>query len=397
MARRRRPFHLGQDFAIDVLNNDVVFADSHAAPRSFCKTYRRGGREVACFRRQIDDRKGVCYIVTHAFPTGALGMNASAIAKKLGPYVIAALALGWVLRRTDIHELGAALHHAPITLFLLVSAVMLILNCGADTLAMSAVFARFGCRVPYRDLYLVRASTYLLAIVNYHVGQAAIVGYLYRVRRVPLLRASGWILFIIGINVGTLFLLASAGAARTTGQLQMLRWIPLICGVGIVVYAALLTLKPRILAERTLFKPLFEMGIPGHVYGVLVRLPHIGVLLVWHFASLWMFDVHVTVGAALLYLPAYFAVQSLPINVNGIGVAQVVAVFFFSPYAVVAPGVANPEAARKAAVLAYSLAMSGVGLAMQLLLGIICLRWATARGLKPEPIAQVAEVDMAAG
>jgi hypothetical protein len=326
--------------------------------------------------------------------TDAGRLSASVIAKKLGPYVIAALALGWVLRHTDIHELNAALHHAPIALFLGVSALMLVINCGADTFAMSSVFARFGCHVPYRDLYLVRASTYLLAIVNYHVGQAAIVGYLYRVRRVPLLRASGWILFIIGINVGTLFLLASAGAARTTGQLHMLRFIPVVCGAGIIAYATLLTLKPRILAERTVLQPLFEMGIPGHVYGVLVRLPHIGVLLIWHFASLWMFDVHVTVGAALLYLPAYFAVSSLPINVNGLGVAQLVAVFFFSPYVAVPAGVANPEAARKAAVMAYSLATSGISIVLQLLLGTICLRWATARGLKPEPLTQVTEADV---
>jgi hypothetical protein len=269
---------------------------------------------------------------------------------------------------------------------------MLVLNCGADTFAMSSVFGRFGCRVPYKDLYLVRASTYLLAVVNYHVGQAAIVGYLYRVRRVPLLRASGWILFIIGINVGTLFLLASAGATRVTGDLNLLRFIPPACGIGIVVYAALLTWKPRILAERSILKPLFEMGIPGHVYGVLVRLPHIGVLLLWHFASLRMFGVQVSPGAALLYLPAYFAVSSLPINVNGLGVAQLVAVFFFAPYVTVAPGTADPVAAQKAAVIAYSLATSGISIVLQLVLGLVCLRWATARGLKPEAVEAVAEV-----
>ncbi len=316
-----------------------------------------------------------------------------AIAKKLAPYLIAALALGWVLRSTDRHKLLEALHHAPMLAFITMSAVMLVLNCGADTFAMSAVFGRFGCRVPYKDLYLVRASTYLLAVVNYHVGQAAIVGYLYRVRRVPLLRASGWILFIIGINVGTLFLLASAGATRvsSTGQLQLLRYIPLACGVGIVLYAALLTWKPPFLAERALFKPLFEMGIPGHIFGVLVRLPHIGVLLVWHFASLRMFGVQVSPGAALLYLPAYFAVSSLPINVNGLGVAQLVAVYFFAPYAVVAPGTADPVAAQKAAVIAYSLATSGISIVLQVVLGLVCLRWATARGLKPQPVDAVAE------
>jgi hypothetical protein len=319
-------------------------------------------------------------------------LSAGAIFKKLAPYVVAAIALGWVLRSTDRHKLLDALHHAPMGWFIAMSAVLLVFNCAADTFAMSAVFGRFGCHVPYKDLYLVRASTYLLAVVNYHVGQAAIVGYLYRVRRVPLLRASGWILFIIGINVGTLFILASAGATRVTGQLAVMRYIPLVCGIGIVVYATLLTLKPRILAERTLLKPLFEMGIAGHVFGVLVRLPHIGVLLVWHFVSLRMFGVQVTPGAALLYLPAYFAVSSLPVNVNGLGVAQMVAVFFFAPFVAVPPGTTDVHAAQKAAVIAYSLATSGISIVLQLVLGLVCLRWATARGLKPQPVEAVAEV-----
>jgi hypothetical protein len=330
--------------------------------------------------------------------TGAGRLRAVVIAKQVGPFVIAALALTWVLMRVDKQKLIEAMHHAPLGTFLAVSGLMLVINCAADTFAMSAVFARFGCHVRYRDLYLVRASTYLLAVVNYHVGQAAIVGYLYRVRHVPLLRASGWILFIIGINVGTLFLLASAGAARTpSGQLALLHWIPLLCGLGIVLYAIILTVKPRILAERTLLKPLFEMGIPGHAYGVLVRLPHIGVLLVWHVLSLWMFDVQVPIGAALLYLPAYFAVSSLPINFNGIGVAQMVALLFFAPYVKVPAGAVDPQAVREAAVAAYSLGTSVVSIFFQCVLGTICLRLATARGLKPQAMAPLADPDAAAG
>jgi hypothetical protein len=315
------------------------------------------------------------------------------LAKKLAPYFIAVIALGSVLHHTDIHELLAALHHAPMGLFIASAILMMVCTCAADTFAMSAVFARFGCHVPYKDLYLVRASTYLLAVLNYHVGQAAIIGYLYRVKRVPLLRASGWILFIIGINVGTLFLLASAGAMRTTGDLALMHYVPLASAIGILVYGAILLVKPRILAERRILKPLFEMGISGHVMGVLVRLPHIGVLLLWHYASLRMFGVNVTVGAALLFLPAYFAVQSLPININGLGVAQLVAVYFFAPYATVPAGVSDPVAAQKAAVMAYSLATAGFSLVLQFILGAICLRWATARGLKPAPIETVAEVN----
>jgi hypothetical protein len=251
----------------------------------------------------------------------------------------------------------------------------------ADTFAMRTVFSWFGCRVPYWDLFIVRASTYLLAIVNYHVGQAAIVGYLYKARKVPLLRASGWILFIIGVNVGTLFLLASAGASNAGGDLRVLKLVPVVCAVGVVVYAALLQLKPRFLAERTLLAPLFQMGIAGHAKGVLVRLPHVFVLLVWHYASLWMFGVKVPLIDALLYLPAYFAVGSLPINVNGFGVAQLVAIAFFSRYADVPAGAGDVIGAQKAAVIAYSLGTSGVSIALQLVMGVACLRRATAIGL----------------
>lgn len=297
--------------------------------------------------------------------------SVASIAKRIAPFGIALLALGWVLRNTDLQALSQAVVHAPIAWFAGFSAVMLLANCAADTFAMGSVFRWFGCHVPFRDLFVVRASTYLLAIVNYHVGQAAIVGYLYRARKVPLLRATGWILFIIGINVGTLFLLASAGASKASGDLEVLRIVPLVCGAGAVAYAGLLTFKPRILAERSLLAPLFQMGIVGHLKGVLVRLPHVGVLLVWHFVALRMFGVNVGPGPALLYLPAYFAVASLPINVNGLGVAQLVAIAFFSPYAQ-----GTPEMQR-AAVIAYSLSTSGVSILLQLAMGLLCLRRGT--------------------
>lgn len=317
----------------------------------------------------------------------------SGLAKRAAPYAIAVAALGWVLHHTDLHQLAAALTHAPIVWFVVVSAVMLFVNCAADTFAMGSVFKWFGCRIPYFELYIVRASTYLLAIVNYHVGQAAIVGYLYRARKVPLLRATGWILFIIGINVATLFLLASAGASNATGKLAMLRWVPVVCAVGIVAYAALLLWSPSVLANRRLLAPLFEMGIVGHLKAILVRLPHIGVLLVWHFVSLWMFDVHVPPLAALLYLPAYFAVGNLPINVNGLGVAQLVAVAFFSQYAVVPAGVTGAAAhhLQEASVMAYSLSTAGISILLQLALGFACLRRGTELGLRAEAVEPLPE------
>jgi hypothetical protein len=316
--------------------------------------------------------------------------------RRLLPYLIAGGALTWVLWRTDLAQLRHALSHAPMGWFIALSALMLLINCAADTFAMGQVFAWFGCRIPFRDLFVVRGSTYLLAVINYHVGQAAILGYLYRARKVPLLRAGGWILFIIGVNVGTLFLLASAGASQARGDLAWLRLVPLLCGAGVLIYAAILWWKPAPRARHRLLGALFEMGISGHAKGVLVRLPHVGVLLVWHFLALRMFGIAVSPLQALLYLPAYFAVAALPINVNGLGVAQVVAITFFAPYAVVDGSAANPAAAREAAVIAYSLATSGISIVLQLLLGLACLPKATAIGLDTEAAEEAAAAARAA-
>jgi hypothetical protein len=308
--------------------------------------------------------------------------------RQLAPYLIAFGALVWVFWHTDMHQMMAALRQAPLVKFVLISSALLILNWMADTFAMWRTFAWFGCKVPWRELLIVRGSTYLLAILNYHVGQAAIVGYLYRVRKVPFLRATGWILFIIGINVGTLFLLASAGASTATGSLSFLKLVPIACVVGVLAYAGLLLWKPRILAERRLFAPLFEMGVWGHIKGVAVRLPHIANLMLWQSACLWMFGFNVSFKHAMLYLPAYFAVSALPINVNGLGVAQLVAAAFFAPFAPVPPGTVDVAAAQKAAVIAWSLAVQSFSIVHQLILGFLCIRPATALGVRAVEVEQ---------
>ncbi len=178
-------------------------------------------------------------------------------------------------------------------------------------------------------------------------------------------------------------MLASAGASRADESVKWLRLVPLVCAGGVVFYGTLLVVKPRALTRIALLAPLFEMGLVGHIKGVLVRLPHVSVLLVWHYVSLHMFGIPVTPLAALLYLPAYFAAVSLPINVNGLGAAQLVAIAFFSKFAIVAPGTTDVAGAQKAAVMAYSLGTSGVSILSQIVLGLACLKRGAALGMGP--------------
>lgn len=118
-------------------------------------------------------------------------------------------------------------------------------------------------------------------------------------------------------------------------------------------------------------EPLHEAGIKGHARALVVRVPHLLVLLVWHFVALRCFHIEVPVHVAVLYLPVVFAVASLPISVQGLGTSQMAAKYFFSEF--------SPRG--DAAVLAYSLTMTAIATASNLAMGIV-LRAGAKLGLK---------------
>lgn len=297
----------------------------------------------------------------------------AAIARQIAPWLVAALAIWWVTRSVDWGKVYVAFIHVPYVKFVLASIVLLALNCAADSAAMYYTFGWFGCRVPYRELYTIRAATYLLAVVQYYVGQAAILGFLRQRRGVPLGRGAGWILFISGINMAVLVILASTGMSRAQlPEAPWLRWVPPVVGVGALAYFAVIWLKPRRLASISLLAPMFEMGVLGHIKSTLVRLPHVTVLLVWHYLALRWFGVAVPPLVALVYLPAVFFFAALPVSVQGLGLSQWAAVTFFASYA--------PHG--KAAVLAYSLSVTAVALVIQVIMGVIFLRAAQRLGLR---------------
>lgn len=274
---------------------------------------------------------------------------------------------------------------------------MTLLNCGADTLAMYHVFRGFGLRLKFVDLYTIRAATYTLAVINYHAGQLGIIGFLHRTSKVPLSRASAYILFIVGIWVGLLMIFASGGALFGGPKGQAMLPVLGLFAVGVVIYWAMLRWPPKILLSPPahtpdhsffgrlwrralrligkLWEPLHEMGVVGHLKALVVRMPHLAILLIWHFIALRCFRIQVPFHIAMLYLPVVFAVAALPISVQGLGTAQVVARYYFSEFA--APGIGGGDEA----VLAYSLSMTAISTASNLIMGLLFLRRATRLGL----------------
>jgi hypothetical protein len=299
--------------------------------------------------------------------------------KKLGRTLAWAVTLGllyYVFRSISFTQVMAAFGSAaawsvPVFVLLVLGVYL------GDCFAIWKTFGWFVARLSFREVLVVRGATYLLALVNYTVGQGAIVYFVNRSRGVPLLRGTAAVLLIMGINILLLLLFASVGLLIAPDLPPALRRIMLGAYVALAVYLVLLVLRPRWLTSRPIFDVLFAAGLSGHLRALLVRIPHISVLMVFTYTSLSAFGVHVPVAQAILYLPVIYFISVLPIAVMGLGTTQAALIYFLSGYV---PG-ATPAAA-KAAIVAASLGAQAVALVVQATLGAFCIRNQLARNLR---------------
>jgi hypothetical protein len=293
----------------------------------------------------------------------------------VGAWAVTAGLLGWLLWRTPVSQVvaaarGAAAWTVPVAL-LMVAAIYL-----ADSFAIWKTFGWFLARLSLPQVLVVRGATYLLAAINYSVGQGAIVYFVHRATGAPVLRGVATVLLIMGINILALLLLTTVGLAIAPEVPHALRLVVALAYAGLAIYALALMLRPRWLAARPIFDVLLGAGWSGHVRALLVRLPHIAALVAFQTLMLRAFGVVVPLPLAVVSLPVVFFIAVLPISVQGLGTTQAAMVFFFARFA---PG---HRAAQEASVLAASLVSQALSLGAQLLLGVACLRSRTGRDLR---------------
>ncbi len=202
----------------------------------------------------------------------------------------------------------------------------------ADSFAIWKTFGWFLAPLSFAQVLVVRGATYLLAAINYNVGQGAIVYFVHRATGAPILRGVATVLLIMGVNVLALLVLATVGLAVAPDVPHAV----IVVGVayaGLAMYAIAVALKPRWLATRPIFDVLLSAGLSGHARALLVRVPHIAVLMTFQTAMLHAFGVAVPIGQAIVALPIVFFIAVLPISVQGLGTTQAAMVFFFARYA----------------------------------------------------------------
>lgn len=289
------------------------------------------------------------------------------ILHRAAPWLVTLGVLAYLFSRVPASEVAmAATKAAPWTvptLAVLVLAVYL-----ADCLAIWKTFGWFVAPLTYREALTLRGATYLLALVNYALGQGAFVYFLKRWRGVPVMRATAAVLLVAGVNMLLLLLLSTLGLVLGAETLPELRLVLLGSLGGLPLYVALLAWKPHWLVRRPIFDVLLSAGVAGHLWALAVRLPHVAALLLLNYAALHAFGVDVPVLQALVNLPVVFFVAVLPISVQGLGPAQGAMIFFFAEFA------QGDAATRAATVFAASLGAQAIAWLVQIGIGMLCLR-----------------------
>jgi hypothetical protein len=288
--------------------------------------------------------------------------------RRIAPIVVSILALGWVLGRFDLSQVGAALSWNAILVLL-----PALLGYGAATLVLeSASLLRliptrppdFGAWTAAR----IKCASYLLAIVNYALGGAALTVLLRRRARLGLGEAAGVVLLVgatdLLVVLGLGFLAAAAGDGSTPGVR-----VGAVAIAGIAWFGGILLLRtPASLGplERLRSLAIFEAlrTVPLRRLGELVGLRLVFALCFIGVAGAAFvgFGIDVPPTRLVLGMCILAVIGALPIAVAGLGTGQVAAVYVFS-------GVAPPET-----LIAVSLVLSAGLIALRGSMGAVFAR-----------------------
>ncbi|MCG8417741.1 MAG: flippase-like domain-containing protein [Proteobacteria bacterium] len=291
---------------------------------------------------------------------------------RLGPWLVAAGILAFVLARVPIDDFTAALSRVSAWRLIALSVGFVFAMLAADSLAvwLAVRAALTESRLSYGAVLRIRGTSYLLALVNYAAGQGGVVYLMHRHYNLPVSAGTGAVLlatsaFLVAVALAVGFGLLS-GAIPDRTEIN-------VAAIGLLAAAAayliIVKWRPAVLARSRWLAPFFTAGIWGTLRVIAARTVHLTVLLAGHITAMLLFGIEVPISVAAAGLPVLFFVATLPISPAGLGTTQAAAVTLFASFA---PG-AN-DSAQQAAVLAYSLAFQIAGTLVAAVVGVVCLR-----------------------
>ena len=203
-----------------------------------------------------------------------------------------------------------------------------------DSLVVWRVVNWFNARVPYRDILPVRASTYILSILNEQVGKGVMAYYLNRRDGVPGWQVGSSMLFVMFCEFYYLLSWACVGAMlrwdRVPEAFRVLPWVAL----GALVFFALWVLYFRAviapgskLRERDMLRS-FRLATPSQYATVIaLRSPALVSAAFVYSRALGLFGIESSFIEMLGVLPLIFFGAATPGPMRAVAITMWVALF----------------------------------------------------------------------
>lgn len=295
------------------------------------------------------------------------------LARRTLPWLVAAICLGWTFAVVPFEALlealaGARIEHLVPLAVVAVGAWFLL-----ESAAYAYAFSRFNAPLSWREARSLRALTYVLTVIHWHVAKAAVVLRLHATHRVGLLAATSTLLLYQAVSILVLCVFAALGASFRP-ELPGAREVPLAAAAIVVALSAGFVLlradRPRFAALEEL-RGLALLQSPRRLglrdlailCGLKTAYQLVFVLVYW--LGLQSFGVelpfpHVLVATALLQV-----VGGLPIAPAGLGTQQAAMLLLFSDPA--------RAGADRPSILAFAFALPFTTMILRALLACLYL------------------------
>jgi hypothetical protein len=203
-----------------------------------------------------------------------------------------------------------------------------------DSLVVWRVICWFNTRLPYRDVLPIRASAYILSLVNEQVSKGAIALYLGRRHGISAWEVGSSMLFVMVCEYYYLLVWATAGVLlrwdRFPKIFHAIPWIALASAGAFVLVHLFFTGRigaGRAVRERQIFRA-FRMAKVRHYAAVIaLKSPALLAAVVVYTMALRLFGVPVTMTAMLGYLPVIFFGAATPGPMHSVAIVLWVVLF----------------------------------------------------------------------
>jgi hypothetical protein len=188
-----------------------------------------------------------------------------------------------------------------------------------DSLVVWSVINWFNTKIRYTDILPIRASAYILSLVNEQVSKGAIALYLNRRDGVPGWEIASSMLFLMFCEYYSLILWGAIGVMLRWGSLQevfhIIPWIALGSVIFFVLFHLFFSGKIGAgiaLRERPIFGAFRLAKVWQYGAVILMRAPLVIAGVVVYTLALRLFGVSVGFGEMLGYLPVIFFGAAMP-------------------------------------------------------------------------------------